>query len=133
MNRQIILAFLLAVGSTAFATETEITTAESNRTEQQPTEQQIVDSGSTVETPTNTKRTFAQKVKGKVSGYFIRKDKKRTALNLFTKAVATITLLTSLKYDYQYFNLKKTIKKQNLFMIYAQASTLLSALELLNC
>ncbi|MBL4588204.1 hypothetical protein JKY79_02570 [Candidatus Babeliales bacterium] len=88
MNRQIILAFLLAVGSTAFATETELTTAESNRTKQQ-----IVDSGNTVKTP-----------KGFLHRYFIRKDKRMTCFNIALKGLAAYTLHQAIKFDKNYYN-----------------------------
>ena len=85
MNKQITFAFLLAISGTAFAAETETMT-----TEQTTVEQQAINSGSVKNGATEKSSTATQKIKNGLHKYFIRKDKKRTALNITAKMSALV-------------------------------------------
>lgn len=84
MNKQITFAFLLAISGTAFAAETEAMT-----TEQTTVEQQNVNSIS-IENSTEDAKSTTQKIKNGLHKYLIRKDKKRTALNITAKMSALV-------------------------------------------
>ena len=93
MNRQIMLAFLLSVSGTAFAAETEAA-AELTET----TNQSINTANSTENDKQATETTMAQKAKNWMRNYLVRKDKKRTALNVAAKIIAILCLHTSFRF-----------------------------------
>ena len=85
MNRQIAFAFLLAVSCTAFAAGTEVA-AELTET----TNQNISVANSTENNKQETKTSMAQKAKNWMRNYLVRKDNKRTTLNVTSKAISAV-------------------------------------------
>ena len=124
MNKQIILAFLLAIGSTTSAAETEVA-PELELTE---TIEQNINSANLIQETNEKKATITAKIKGGLHKYFIRENKKMTCINICIKTLAVFQFYRSFTFNKNYYNLSSSKKKELINdFIQMQLTTLLFA------